>query len=282
MTTVATATGAQQVAFEAAVSRTAQVLEVAYTTAALKAAHRNAELTQVIDGLYPGVSREVRREGVQVGTEGSFDKYLSRVFSPFLPNGVDPQQVVPIFNGSNILEQINLRVESWDTPVRKFDYDHLPAPFEATYGAINNVQGRKQDGVYTDSRLMLGFKDDVVPNEPTPETGFINFDLHTLTRREHEGRLDERGQKFIHPGKLVLPMAVQLAEHGIDKALNRFGEDYFVVRTEKAETKPPEGKKKGLPVWDLDSGADGVGAAGYNDDFRIHSVVAGGSPNHKS
>lgn len=217
---------------------------------------------------------------MQVGGEGSFDKFVARMMSPFLLNGVDPQQIAPVFSGSNILEQINLRVPDWDNPIRKFDYNHPPTPFETSYGAINNVEGRKQNGVYTESRLMLGFKDDVVPNEPIPEAGFINFDLHTLTRQEQEGRLDERGQKFIHPGKLVLPMAVQLAEHGIDKALNRHEGNYYVVRTEKAKTKPPEGKKKGLPVWALCSDASGVVGDYFIDDDRDRDVVAGGAANH--
>lgn len=282
MSTVATATGAQQAAFQAAVTRTDRVVKMALTAFALNAANPNADLRGAIDLVYPSHAADERADAVQIGREGSFDKFFSRVFSPFVPNGV-AEQVASIFDKSTILAQINLRVENWDSLVRKFDYNHPPTPFETSYSAINNVEGRKQNGVYADGRLMLGFKDNVVPKESTPETGFINFDLHTLTRQEEEGPLKERGQKRIHPGKLTLAMAVQLAEHGVDKALNRDPEgNYKVVRTEKAETKPPEGKKKGLPVWVLFSCDYGVFAYNLYVDYRFLNVVAGGSPNHKS
>lgn len=137
---------------------------------------------------------------------------------------------------------------------------------------------------------MYGFQEDVVPKAFVPETGFINFDLY-YRRYGDEERLAERGQKVIHPGKLALSMTAPLAEHGIDKALDRYKEIRYKNRyctekfdwvfTERATSKP-ELRKLDFDfdigrVCALRSRTDGVEAATDHDFPRV--VFVAGSLN---
>ncbi len=268
-------------AVETAANRTAQVLEVAYTTAALRTADPNLDLKQEIDRRYSQYPPEIRREGERVGAERCIPEFLTQTISLFLPKGVSPQHFAAIFGESNILDEINVQVKDWNSSVRQITYTRPPRALEDLSLEINQVPNRQQNGVRPDSRLMCGFKGDVVPTRPLQKTVFIYFGLRDTSRQYEIRDMKAWGHVHAPPGDLMLPLAAQLAKYGSNHEkgnLLRYDGVRFIARTEQAKT------NKGIPIWGLQADDDiGVDLpyAGTGDPFHPHSyVVPAGRSDH--